>query len=193
MKTISPNTLNKFYVSITIIVISLLGCSQSMKEVVEPIFFDTQDINDLDSINRLILENVDLLMDSTANHFEAKILPAKDDANRKSHWYFTKPWMLEKYLSIEMSSLPYLTRHSTYERDKLRHFRINDIDFFPADSMFAYELKQIAVGDTVITHKLWCNIQLATLDIIKPNAKLVEDVNESWKYIISFHIDYGPL
>ena len=160
-----------------------------MENAIEPILFNHNDISDLDSVNILILNYNERLMDSTANHFNSDYLPKKNDPNRNRNWFFTNPSLLEKYIPEERNKLGYLYRHSFEHKDKLRNFRIYKIDFFPADSLFSYELKTKTVGDTIIVHELWHNIKPNIFDRIKPDIKRKERVNASWIYIIRYYID----
>jgi len=160
-----------------------------MKEALEPIAFDKYDIKDLDSINRLILQNTEKLMDSNFNHVSSDFLPAKDNPKRKRHWYFTKPWMIEKYLQIEKGSLGFLNRHSYAGEDQQRNFVINDISFHPADSLFKYEIKMIVVGDTVVLHQLYYKITAGRIRKLQSSIKKKTKVNRNWTYIIYYYID----
>ncbi len=194
---------------IFLIVLLLMSCDDTvqMNEAQQPIHFDHSDIKDLECINKLIFENVDLLMDSARNHYD--LYPTKDDPKRYQHFYFTKPWMLKKYLPKRQTiDLDFLDRHSSEHKDKLRNFKISEINFRPSDGAVSYNIGMFGVGDVIVLHQLWHKIPRAHFKIYedqyrryakkyhKPVDRFdnnITKINETWTYLVRFNLHRSVL
>jgi hypothetical protein len=146
-------------------------------------------IQDLKSVNQMILKNIIRLQDSCCQNLGQSC--NNPDSIKKNIFYPATYALLDKYLpNDEKSALKILEKLSPSRmRNSSDNVIISDLRFRP-DSTIIYPVADYSIGDTIINHR----IVYSPIDKYNPvpdSVYTVTTILPNWKYYILWHIDQG--